>query len=60
MNLKLENRNCVVLGGSRGIGRSIAIVLAKEGANVAICARGEEALQETERDIRKADVKVMQ
>ncbi len=57
MNLKLENSNCVVLGGSRGIGRSIAIGLAEEGANVAICARGEEALRETENDLRKAEVK---
>jgi len=54
MNLKLENRNCVILGGSRGIGHSIAISLAEEGANVAICARGEEALRETERDLLKA------
>jgi len=43
MNLELEDRNCVILGGSRGIGRSIAIGFAKEGANVAICARGEVA-----------------
>ncbi|MCC5926812.1 MAG: SDR family NAD(P)-dependent oxidoreductase, partial [Bacteroidetes bacterium] len=56
MNLELENRNCVILGGSRGIGRAIAIGLAKEGANVAICARGEEALAETERDLKKSAV----
>ncbi|MCG2589905.1 SDR family NAD(P)-dependent oxidoreductase [Rhodohalobacter sulfatireducens] len=57
MNLKLENCNCVVLGGSRGIGRSIATGLAEEGANVAICARGEEALRETELELLKAEVK---
>lgn len=58
MNLELKDRNCIVLGGSRGIGRSIALGLAAEGANVAICARGAEALRETERDLREAGVKV--
>lgn len=57
MNLQLEGRNCIILGGSRGIGRSIALGLAAEGANVAICARGEEALRETERELRDAGIK---
>jgi 3-oxoacyl-[acyl-carrier protein] reductase len=39
MDLELRGRNAVVLGGSRGIGRAIADTLAREGANVAICAR---------------------
>ena len=58
MNLKLEGRNSVVLGGSRGIGRSIALGLAAEGANVAICARGEEALRETEQELSDTGVSV--
>jgi 3-oxoacyl-[acyl-carrier protein] reductase len=36
----------VVAGGSRGIGRSIALGFAEAGAAVSICARGEEALEE--------------
>lgn len=48
MNLELENRNCIVLGASRGIGRAIALGLATEGANVAICARNDAPLRETE------------
>lgn len=48
MDLELEGRNCVVIGGSRGIGRAIALGLAAEGANVGICARGEGALREAE------------
>lgn len=35
----LENKNIVVTGGGRGIGRSIAILFAKEGAKAAIIAR---------------------
>lgn len=48
MDLGLGGRCCVVIGGSRGIGRAIALALADEGAHVAICARGEEALRDAE------------
>lgn len=51
MDLGLQDRNCVVIGGSRGIGRSIALGLAEEGANVAICARDEGDLRATESEI---------
>ena len=39
MDLGLQARNAVVLGGTRGIGQAIAATLAGEGANVAVCAR---------------------
>lgn len=38
----LENKTAIVTGGSRGIGRAIAVSLAKEGANVAILYAGNE------------------
>ena len=57
MNLGLEGANCVVLGGSRGIGRSIALGLAAEGANVAICARNEDALRAAEIEISALGVR---
>lgn len=56
MDLRLAKRNAVVTGGSKGIGRAIALRLAEEGANVAICARGEAALRRTEEEIRDAGV----
>ncbi|WP_158744800.1 SDR family NAD(P)-dependent oxidoreductase [Acidisphaera sp. L21] len=39
-----SGKRVVVMGGSKGIGRSIALGFAAEGAAVAICARGAEAL----------------
>lgn len=41
----------VVAGGSRGIGRSIALAFAQAGAAVSICARGAEALEQTRQAI---------
>ncbi|QJP34688.1 SDR family oxidoreductase [Nonlabens sp. Ci31] len=58
MNLGLKEKNAIITGGSKGIGRSIALVLAEEGVNVAICVRGEEALQTTKEELLKNGVKV--
>jgi 3-oxoacyl-[acyl-carrier protein] reductase len=58
MDLGLGGRNCVVIGGSRGIGRAIARGLVAEGANVAICARSDGPLREAEAELRKAGATV--
>jgi 3-oxoacyl-[acyl-carrier protein] reductase len=39
MDLGLKGRRALVMGGSRGLGKAVAQVLAEEGARVAICAR---------------------
>jgi 3-oxoacyl-[acyl-carrier protein] reductase len=39
MDLGLEGKTALVTGGSEGIGRGIALGLAREGVDVAICAR---------------------
>lgn len=39
MDLGLKGKKAIILGGTRGIGRAIADTLAKEGADVAVCAR---------------------
>lgn len=58
MDLGLAGKGVIVTGGSRGIGRSIALGFAREGAHVALCARGEETLEKTAAEVRALGVKV--
>jgi 3-oxoacyl-[acyl-carrier protein] reductase len=46
MDLGIEQRNAVVTGASRGLGRAVALALASEGANVLAIARKLERLNE--------------
>jgi len=48
---EFAGRRAVVMGGSRGIGRSIALAFAAAGASVALCARGAEALEATRAEL---------
>jgi 3-oxoacyl-[acyl-carrier protein] reductase len=52
MDLQLKGKSVLVTGGSRGIGRQIALSFAEEGARVAICARNQEQLDSTAKEIR--------
>ncbi|MBX3560992.1 MAG: SDR family oxidoreductase [Sphingomonas sp.] len=58
MDMGLAGRNAVVIGASRGIGRAIAEALAKEGANLAITARGEAGLADAEAALRASGATV--
>jgi NAD(P)-dependent dehydrogenase (short-subunit alcohol dehydrogenase family) len=50
---ELDGKIALVTGGSKGIGRAIALALADAGADVAIAARGREALEKTSREIEE-------
>ena len=53
MDLELNGKTAIVTGGSRGIGKAIARELALEGVDVAIIAKGGEALAATAEELAR-------
>jgi 3-oxoacyl-[acyl-carrier protein] reductase len=49
--MNFAGRRVIVMGGSRGIGRSIALGFAEAGAAVSICARGQSGLDATKAEL---------
>jgi 3-oxoacyl-[acyl-carrier protein] reductase len=58
MNLGLEGKKAIVTAASRGLGRAVALRLAEEGVELAICARGVENLKRVEEEIHRAGGRV--
>src|SRR5579872_5642839 len=51
MDLGLQGKVAFVAGASKGLGKACALAFAQEGAQVALCSRGQEAIQAAARDV---------
>ncbi|MEW5700900.1 MAG: SDR family oxidoreductase [Candidatus Zixiibacteriota bacterium] len=52
MDLGLKDKVALVAAASRGLGKAVALQLAREGARVAICSRAQSAIDAAAADIR--------
>lgn len=55
----LSGKTAIVTGASKGIGRSIALLLAQNGADIALMARNEEGLKEVAKEIESTGQKAL-
>ena len=55
----LNGKNALITGAGKGIGKALAIALAKEGVNVALLARTSSDLQAVADDVEKEGVKAV-
>jgi NAD(P)-dependent dehydrogenase (short-subunit alcohol dehydrogenase family) len=56
---KIDGKNAIVTGSARGIGKAIAVRLAKDGANIVVVDVNLEAAEETAKEIAKMGVKTL-
>ncbi|WP_312554119.1 3-ketoacyl-ACP reductase [Empedobacter brevis] len=53
---ELKDKKALVTGGSRGLGKAVALALAKEGVHVAVTGRNKKLLEETVNEIKSFGV----
>lgn len=56
MNLNIKGKYALITGAGHGIGRTIALTLAEEGCDVAICDIDEERAENTVRELEKKGI----
>lgn len=59
MNFGIKGKTAIIGGSSKGLGKACAIALAKEGVNIVLCARGLEALMQTQKEIEALGAEVL-
>ncbi len=56
---RLDGKTAVVTGGGRGLGRHMAVALADAGANLVLCSRKKDSLEEVRREIEAGGGKAL-
>ena len=51
--INLKNKNALITGAGKGIGKAVAIALAKEGVNIVLIARTQADIDEVAQEINK-------
>lgn len=59
MNFNLRGKTAIIGGSSKGLGKACAVALAREGANIVLCARNEKILNEAQREIEALGVQTL-
>ncbi len=57
--MKLKGKTAVVTGSGRGIGREVALSLAREGANVVVVSRNQKEIESVAKEIKALKVKAL-
>ncbi|QCX53503.1 3-ketoacyl-ACP reductase [Elizabethkingia sp. JS20170427COW] len=55
--MTLNGKNAIITGGSRGLGKAVATLLAKEGVNIGISGRNEESLKSAVAELEQLGIK---
>jgi len=59
MDFGIKGKTALVCAASKGLGRACAEELAREGADLSICARGEDALRATQKELEELGGRVL-